>query len=107
LSTGATFEAILVKRFTQEAPRVRHRRADTPAECDAAIARALQRDPADRFPSAAAFAAALGVAPGIAPRRAESSIAVMPQSSLFKSSNPICPSIYQLSFTASQATSLS
>ncbi len=80
--TGATFEAILVKRFTQEAPRVRQRRMDTPAECDTAIARALQRDPADRFPSAAAFAAALGAVPGIAPRSLESSIAVMPFANL-------------------------
>ncbi len=61
--TGATFEAILVKRFTQEAPRCSSRRADTPPACDAAVARALARDPAERFATAGEFAAAL-VAPG-------------------------------------------
>jgi serine/threonine-protein kinase len=76
--TGPTFEAILVKRFTQEAPRARTRRTDIPADCDAAIARALERDPAARFPTAAAFAAACGVAPREASPETESSIAVLP-----------------------------
>lgn len=58
--TGPTFEAILVKRFTQEAPRCSSRRADTPPACDAAVARALARDPAARFGSAREFAEALG-----------------------------------------------
>src|SRR5688500_9962042 len=46
--TGATFEAILVKRFTEVAPRCATKRTDTPASCDAAVARALARDPAQR-----------------------------------------------------------
>jgi serine/threonine-protein kinase len=57
--TGATYEAILVKRFTQDAPRARARRADVPAHVDAAVARALLRDPAARFGTARAFVDAL------------------------------------------------
>jgi eukaryotic-like serine/threonine-protein kinase len=57
--TGPTYEAMLVQRFTQEAPRASSRRADTPPHCDTAIAKALARDPADRFQHVADFAAAL------------------------------------------------
>ncbi|HEX5820064.1 MAG TPA: serine/threonine-protein kinase, partial [Gemmatimonadales bacterium] len=61
--TGATYEAILVKRFTQEAPRIRATRAETPPGIDATIARALAREPAARFATAQAFAEALAVSP--------------------------------------------
>ncbi len=57
--TGPTPEAILVKRFTTDAPTVRSLRADAPAACETAVARALASDPDFRFPTAAAFAAAL------------------------------------------------
>ncbi|MBC7896137.1 MAG: protein kinase [Cytophagaceae bacterium] len=57
--TGPTFEAILVKRFTQVAPRASSVRADTPPACDAAIAKALEADPARRYATAGAFATAL------------------------------------------------
>ncbi len=85
--TGATFEAILVKRFTQEAPRCSSRRADTPPACDAAVARALARDPAERFASAREFADALGpdqtVTTGSRPAAPDDrSIAVLPFSNL-------------------------
>jgi eukaryotic-like serine/threonine-protein kinase len=86
--TGPTFQAILVKRFTQEAPSCSSRRPDTPAGCDAAIARALARDPADRFPSVRAFAEALAtpatvVAPALAhPPANERSIVVLPFANL-------------------------
>ncbi|MDZ4259981.1 MAG: protein kinase [Gemmatimonadales bacterium] len=80
--TGATFEAILVKRFTQDAPRLRTRRPEVPEDCDAAIAQALRRDPATRFHSAAAFAAALMRVRDAVPRAMESSIAVMPFANL-------------------------
>jgi len=80
--TGATFEAILVKRFTQEAPRLRTRRPEAPEDCDAAIAQALRRDPATRFTSAAAFAAALLTVREAVPRSTETSIAVMPFANL-------------------------
>ena len=61
--TGATYEAILVQRFTQEAPRLRAARTDTPPAVDATVARALARAPEARFPTAEAFADALGAAP--------------------------------------------
>lgn len=57
--TGSSYQAILVKRFTMDAPRVRSVRPDVPQACDDAIARALDREPANRFPSARAFADAL------------------------------------------------
>jgi serine/threonine protein kinase/tetratricopeptide (TPR) repeat protein len=57
--SGPTAEAILVKRFTTEAPAVRTLRADAPLICETAVARALASDPDHRFPTAAAFAAAL------------------------------------------------
>ena len=72
---------MLVQRFTQDAPRASTRRADTPPACDAAIARALEREPAERFASAAAFAAALeDVSLRSAPRG--TSIAVLPFANL-------------------------
>jgi eukaryotic-like serine/threonine-protein kinase len=83
--TGPTFQAILVKRFTQEAPSCSSRRPDTPAGCDTAIARALAREPADRFASVRAFAAALATAmtPPVAHLAAtERSIVVLPFANL-------------------------
>lgn len=85
--SGPTFEAILVKRFTQEAPRCSSRRADTPAGCDAAVARALARDPGDRFASVRAFAEAIATpavpaAAAPAPRASERSIVVLPFANL-------------------------
>ncbi len=79
--SGATYEVILVKRFTQEAPRARAKRAETPPACDAAIAKALARDPAHRFRTAQEFAAALGVR-GQAATADEMSIAVLPFANL-------------------------
>lgn len=57
--TGATFQAILIKRFTEDAPRCLTMRADTPPACDAAIAHALMADPQRRTATARAFAEAL------------------------------------------------
>ena len=80
--TGATVQAILVKRFTQEAPRARARRGDLPMACDVAIARALAREPRERFATAAAFAEALVDRAVAAPRTGERSIAVLPFANL-------------------------
>ena len=79
--TGETYAAILVQRFTQDAPRASTRRADTPPACDAAIAKALAHEPADRFTSAAAFADALTEARP-APAPLGTSIAVLPFANL-------------------------
>jgi serine/threonine-protein kinase len=82
--TGSTYQAILVKRFTTNAPRVRSVRRDVPQGYDDAIARALERDPAQRIPTARAFAEALaaGVShrPAVAPDAGtgDRSIVVLP-----------------------------
>src|SRR4029078_10799016 len=56
--TGVSAQAIIAKRFVAPIPRVQDTR-DVPAALDTAVTRALARTPADRFPSAADFAAAL------------------------------------------------
>ncbi|MFN2637921.1 MAG: protein kinase, partial [Gemmatimonadaceae bacterium] len=48
-----------VRRFTEPAPRVSAIRKDAPAWIDAAVERALARDPASRYPSAKEFVIAL------------------------------------------------
>ena len=57
--TGTSAQAVLGRILTQAPPSVRAERASVPAHVDAAIVRALQKLPADRFEAAAAFAAAL------------------------------------------------
>lgn len=77
--TGPTMHAVLAKRFTDPIPSVRRVRASVPDAIDSALARALARVPADRFPSAGAFAAALeagSAAAGAAPKAP--SVAVLP-----------------------------
>ena len=56
--TGISAQAIIAKRFVSPVPRVSTTR-DVPEAVDTAVTRALARTPADRFPSAAEFAAAL------------------------------------------------
>ena len=57
--TGPTAQAIIAKRFHGEATPIRAVRPTVPESVDRAIARALSRVAADRFPSAADFARAL------------------------------------------------
>ncbi|MFN2315815.1 MAG: protein kinase [Gemmatimonadales bacterium] len=85
--SGPTFEAILVKRFTQDAPRCSSRRADTPAGCDAAVAKALAREPGERFATVRAFAEAITTTPPsvtapLAPQVSDRSIVVLPFANL-------------------------
>src|SRR5665213_1889324 len=58
--TGPTAQAIVAKVVTAPAPSVRSKRDSVPENVDEAIRVALQKVPADRFRSAAEFAAALG-----------------------------------------------
>ena len=60
--TGATAQAVILKRFTEPVPSVRTTRPNVPEVVDAAIQRALAPVPADRFASAAEFARAIGSA---------------------------------------------
>jgi serine/threonine-protein kinase len=57
--TGPTPQAVLAKRFASPAPDVSVLRDGVAPGVRAALARALARSPADRFPTTAAFAAAL------------------------------------------------
>jgi serine/threonine-protein kinase len=72
---GTSAVSVMARRFTEPPPRVRRVRPAVSAVVDEAIARALAVDPADRFPSAAAFAVAL-MASSDEPRAR--SVAVLP-----------------------------
>ncbi|MGH7512336.1 MAG: protein kinase domain-containing protein [Gemmatimonadales bacterium] len=56
--TGATPQIVLAKRLSESVPRVRVVR-EVPPSLERAVTRALARSPADRFATAAEFAAAL------------------------------------------------
>ena len=62
--TGPTPQAVVVKQFTESAPSIRAGRPDAAAELERAVARALERDPGDRYPSLAEFATALEAGAG-------------------------------------------
>src|SRR6185369_719531 len=57
--TGPSASAVTVRRLTEPAPRVRTFAPETPAAIDDALAKALARNPKDRFATAEEFAAAL------------------------------------------------
>jgi serine/threonine-protein kinase len=75
--TGVTPQAVIAKLMVQEAMPLRIVRKTIPAGLEAAVARALAKTPADRPPSAAAFAKAL-TGPAEAPAPPEQSIVVLP-----------------------------
>jgi eukaryotic-like serine/threonine-protein kinase len=54
-----TFMGTAMRHLHDPVPSVRARRPDVPGALDAIVARAMAKDPRDRFPSAAAMAAAL------------------------------------------------
>ena len=58
--TGASAQQIIMKIVTDEARPVTELRKSVPANVAAAVSKSLERLPADRFASAAEFAAALG-----------------------------------------------
>jgi serine/threonine-protein kinase len=57
--TGASPQAVVVKHFTDPVPRAQRLRQTVPPALDDVIARAMAKLPADRWPDAAAMAAAL------------------------------------------------
>jgi serine/threonine-protein kinase len=56
---------VLQAHLTEAPPRVSELRDDLPAEVDDVLARGLAKDPAERFPSASEFSAALATALGV------------------------------------------
>ena len=67
---GSTAQAVIARLLTEKAGSARARRVNVPPHVDAAIERALEKLPADRFASAGEFAAALQN-PGSAVRPAD------------------------------------
>jgi len=65
--TGPTVQAILSRQLTEPVPSLKRSRQGMPVALDAALRQAMARSPADRFRTAAQFAAALGS--GAAPTR--------------------------------------
>lgn len=71
--TGPTAQAVLARRFAETARAIRPVRPAVPARIERAVLKALERVPADRFESVAAFALALrapDTAEAVAPVRA-------------------------------------
>jgi tetratricopeptide (TPR) repeat protein len=59
--TGSTAQAILAKKLVDEPLPLRTLRSTVPVAVERAVARALAKTPADRFPTTEEFVAALGV----------------------------------------------
>ena len=70
---GRTSQAVIARLMTERPAALRTVRDTIPAGVEAAVLQALEKVPADRFPSGEAFAAALRA--GMAPRAAEPVIA--------------------------------
>src|ERR1051326_1436463 len=74
---GTTAQEILARHTLDPVPPLRTVRPELPAELDRAVSKALAKAPADRFPSAAAFSAALthaGAPPSLARRAARPAV---------------------------------
>jgi len=63
---GATAAALLAQHLTAKPPSICAQRPNCPPSIDAAVARALEKTPADRFRTAREFMAALTASPAIA-----------------------------------------
>jgi tetratricopeptide (TPR) repeat protein len=66
--TGPTAQAIVARRLAESARAIRPVRPTVPPGIEAAVLRALERVPADRFPDISAFAAALRTTGASSPR---------------------------------------
>ncbi len=75
--TGSTPQAILARKVTDTVPSLKTVRETLPDALDRAVVKALARVPADRFPTAPAFAEALTVAPRRTPRLVFAAVAAL------------------------------
>jgi serine/threonine-protein kinase len=71
--TGPTAESVARQHLAAAPPPITERRPEVPPPVAAALGRALAKDPADRYATAAEFMAALTAPAPAAPRRAERS----------------------------------
>ena len=84
--TGASAQAVLSKRFSDAVPSLRKIDPSVPEEIDSAVAKALSKDPRERFDTSGEFAKALiwprvitpAEQPTLKPAAAPKSIAVLP-----------------------------
>lgn len=79
--TGPTAQAVMAKRFIEVPAPIDTKRPEVPPHVVQALTKSLAGDPADRFPTAGAFATELGRATAFAPAAAAPafpSIAVLP-----------------------------
>jgi serine/threonine protein kinase/Tfp pilus assembly protein PilF len=74
---GPTAQAVMAKRFTETPRRLDEVRAETPAHVADAVAKALAREPQDRFKSCGEFGRALAT-PGVAVPSASKQLAQLP-----------------------------
>jgi len=70
---GPTAQAVIAKHAAAPVPLLRAERPSLPASVEEAVARAMAKAPNDRFPSAGAFAEALGYAESTTPVAREAS----------------------------------
>ncbi|HEY5939777.1 MAG TPA: serine/threonine-protein kinase, partial [Gemmatimonadales bacterium] len=77
--TGLTAQAVIMKRFTETVPSIGAARDDIPPGIDRVLARALTRNPDDRFATAAQFIQALSTATTAgAPLAADTAVVSVP-----------------------------
>ena len=65
--TGSSAQSVIAKHITMAVPSVRDARTSVPVNVDLAIARAMAKEPTERFTNPAQFAAALTSAPPVEP----------------------------------------
>ncbi|MFL5518622.1 MAG: protein kinase domain-containing protein [Gemmatimonadales bacterium] len=80
---GSTAQAIIAKVMTDKPASIRRLRERVPEEVDEAVLTALEKLPADRFATAAEFAAAIDVRGGATIRSASTSSRLRPRAPLF------------------------